>query len=158
MRQEPGRAIFASRPLTRGVLALLAIGWISGAGPALGQTQIRMPSPDPSAPPTVVAPPPTVADAGTAPSGSTMTPFGPAPAAGAAPTLPPGGYAPPAAAPGPGWAGSAAPGGLSYGTPPVATLNGNVQPPPPNWDPYAPPGAAPAAVLPQDPYYTPQQC
>ncbi len=87
-----------------------------------------------------------------------MTPFGPAPATGAAPTLPPGGYSAPPAAPGPGWSAPAAPGGLSYGTPPVATLNGNVQPPPPNWDPYAPPGAAPAVALPQDPYYTPQQC
>ncbi len=66
-----------------------------------------------------------------------MTPFGPAPAAGAAPTLAPGGYGPA----------------------PVATL-GTVQPPPANWDPFAPPGAAPAVALPsQDPYYnTPQQC
>jgi len=81
-----------------------------------------------------------------------MTPFG---TASAAPTLPPGGYAPPPAAPG--WGAPAASGGLTYGPPPVATLNGNVQPPPPNWDPFAPPGVAPAAVLPQDPgYATPQ--
>ncbi len=87
-----------------------------------------------------------------------MTPFGPAPAAGAAPTLPPGGYGTPPATAGPGWGVPAAPGGMSY-APPVATLNGSVQPPPPNWDPYAPPGAAPpAVVVPQDPYYAPQQC
>ena len=78
-----------------------------------------------------------------------MTPFGPAPPAGAAPTLPPGGYAAAGRCRLPG-----------YGPAPVATLNGNVQPPPANWDPYAPPGAAPAAVLPaQDPYYNaPQPC
>ena len=65
-----------------------------------------------------------------APAGPTMTPFGPAPATGAAPTLPPGGYAAPAAAARP------------PTDAPVATLNGNVQPPPANWDPFAPPGTA----------------
>jgi len=71
-----------------------------------------------------------------------MTPFGPAPATGAAPTLAPGGYPLPAAPP------------PAYGQAPVATLNGGVQPPPATWDPFAPPGAAPAVVLPaQDPYY-----
>jgi hypothetical protein len=96
-----------------------------------------MPTPDPTAPPPVVSAPPATypgyvpsTDPGTAPpAGPIMTPFGPAPATGAAPTLPPGGYAPP----------------------PV-TL-GNVQPPPPGWDPYAPPGPAPPAALPTDPYY-----
>ena len=34
---------------------------------------------------------------------------------------------------------------------PVATFNGPIQPPPPNWDPYATPGTAPAPLLPQDP-------
>ena len=81
-----------------------------------------------------------------------MTPFGPAPPAGAAPTLPPGGYVPrtrPAAA-----------ASLPYGPAPVATLNGTVQPPPPNWDPYAPPGARSGGRASwQDPYYnTPQPC
>ena len=72
-----------------------------------------------------------------------MTPFGPAsgPYSGAgAPTLPPGGYGPPAA-PGP-----------------VAALNGGVQPPPAaNWDPFATPGTAPAGVLPAAPYYNEPQ-
>jgi len=87
-----------------------------------------------------------------------MTPFGSAPAAGAAPTLPPGGYPAPAAAPGAGWGAPAGPGTMTYPPAPAATL-GSVQPPPPNWDPYAPPGAAPAAVLPANPYYNePQPC
>jgi hypothetical protein len=41
----------------------------------------------------------------------------------------------------------------------MATLNGTVQPPPANFDPYAPPGLAPGPVLPADPgYNNPQQC
>ncbi len=131
-----------SRPPTRALLALLALTWASGSGIALGQT-IRFATLDPNAP--VVTPAP-VTSPGYSPStdptagaaARPMTPFGPAPATGAAPTLPPGGYAPPAA-PGP-----------------VATFNGTVAPPPANWDPYAPPGSVPCAPLPaQDPYYTP---
>ncbi len=39
------------------------------------------------------------------------------------------------------------------GTPaPTATLNGTIQPLPPGWDPYAPPGGAPPALFPEDPY------
>ncbi len=131
-----------------------ALVWACGAGNAFGQ-QVRFATPDPSAPPPVVTPAPATypgtatapaTGAAVAPSGQTMTPFGPAPTAGAAPTLPPGGYAPPTA-----------PG--AYGTPPVATLNGSVQPPPANWDPYAPPGAAPVPVVPANPYYNePQPC
>ena len=135
------------------LLALLAIGWICSPTIAVAQTQIRFPTPDPAAGQAVVTPAPTtspVASVGTdtaaPPAGPTMTPFGPAPAAGAAPTLPPGGYPAPAA-----------PG---YGPGPVATLNGNVQPPPATWDPFAPPSTAPAVPLPgQDPYYNaPQPC
>ncbi len=35
---------------------------------------------------------------------------------------------------------------------PAATLEGTIQPPPADWDPYATPGAAPPALLPEDPY------
>ena len=145
MRQEPGRAIFACRPPARALLALLALAGVSGSGFALGQ-QVRFATPDLTAPQPVVTAPPVTSPSyvpSTDPGAATMTPFGPAPATGAAPTLPPGGYAPPAA--------------------PTATL-GTVQPPPANWDPYAPPPAsgypaAPAAVLPTDPYYNaPPQC
>jgi hypothetical protein len=51
-----------------------------------------------------------------------------------------------------------APAPLVYGQPPVATLNGGIQPPPPTWDPYGTPGAAAPALVPapivppQDPY------
>ncbi len=136
------------------LLALLAIGWIFGPTIAAAQTQIRFPTPDPADGQPVVTPAPTtspVAAVGTdttAPSaGSTMTPFGPAPPVGAAPTLAPGGGYPAPAAP-------------VYGPAPVATLNGNVQPPPATWDPFAPPSTAPAVPLPgQDPYYNaPQPC
>ncbi len=142
----------------RRTLALLACLVLLGQSRAYGQAQIRFPSPDPTAAgPTVMAPPATypsygnaAADGGAVASPSNMTPFGPTPAASAAPTLPPGGYAAP-------------PGGMIY-TPgpaaaavgPTATL-GAVQPPP-NFDPFAPPGAAPAAVAPQDPYYGNPQC
>jgi len=36
----------------------------------------------------------------------------------------------------------------------MATLEGSIQPPPPAWDPYAPPVASPPSLLPQDPYLT----
>ena len=46
----------------------------------------------------------------------------------------------------------APPGAATFGPAPMATLNGSIQPAP-GWDPYAPPGtAAPASLLPQDPY------
>jgi len=143
MRQEPSRAFFADKPPIRILLRLLTVSWAFGSGIALGQTQIRMPTLDPAAP--AVTSPPAASpgyvastDVGAAVSaGPTMTPAVPAPTAGAAPTLAPGGYSLPPGAPAP-----------------VATLNGSVQPPPANWDPFAPPGAAPAVVLPaQDPYY-----
>ncbi len=35
---------------------------------------------------------------------------------------------------------------------PTATLDGTIQSLPPGWDPYAPPGSAPPALFPQDPY------
>lgn len=132
------------------LLALLAAGWGCWPGFAWGQAQIRFPSPDPSAPPPVVTPAQATSPGypATVPASPTMTPFGPAPAVGASPTLPPGGYVP-----------STAPGPVPYGSPPVATLNGSVQPPPANWDPYAPPGAATVAPLPADPCYnTPPAC
>jgi len=41
----------------------------------------------------------------------------------------------------------------AYNTPPSSTLNGQIQPVGPTWDPYQPPGAAPATLLPQDPSF-----
>ncbi len=40
----------------------------------------------------------------------------------------------------------------AVGPAPMATLNGTIQPPPPNWDPYATPPAGSSAVFPQGPY------
>ena len=143
--------------------ALLALLVSLGPVLAYGQANVRIPTPDPAAPalqtappaPTVTAPPATYPSYGGATDGSAAAapaanPFGAAPAGAAAPTLPPGGYgAPPAA--------GAAPGGMIYQPGPVATL-GTVQPPPPGFDPFAPPGPASTAVLPQqDPYYN-QPC
>ncbi len=120
---------------------------------AFGQ-RIAFPSPDNTAP-TVTAPPATypgygaaATDGGAVASPSNMTPFGPAPATGAAPTLPPGGYGAPAAAPG----------GMIYTPGPEATLSGTVQPPPASFDPFGPPVTPPPAVVPQDPYYNNPQC
>jgi hypothetical protein len=145
MQQEPRNANSLQR-LIRGLLTLLALSCVWRC-PATSGQEIRFPSPDPTAPQPVVTPAPLTADASVTPTpaGSSMTPFGPAPAAGAAPTLPPGGYS--------------APGTMVYQPAPVATLNGTVQPPPPNWDPFAPPGTAgPVAPIPQDPYYNAQPC
>lgn len=38
------------------------------------------------------------------------------------------------------------------GPAPAATLEGTIQPPPPDWDPYATPGVTQPSLLPQDPY------
>jgi hypothetical protein len=37
----------------------------------------------------------------------------------------------------------------------MATLEGTIQPPSADWDPYAPPGSTPPSLLPQEPYLTP---
>jgi hypothetical protein len=80
------------------------------------------------APPAVAAPPLTAPPT----YGSPGAAFG-------APAAP---YAPPAYSPPP-----------AYGAPPGAALSGSIQPPPAGWDPYATPGCAPSALLPQDPYF-----
>ncbi len=155
MRQEPSKTILGLRRPIGSLFALLAIGWCYPAVVALGQAQIRFATLDPSSPPPADTPPPVPSpggylpstDAGAAapsPVAPNPNPFiSPAPGA-AAPTLPPGGYTAPVAP--------------SY-TAPVATLNGNVQPPPANWDPFAPPGTPVAPQLPpQDQYYNTQPC
>jgi hypothetical protein len=149
MREQPETEISPARALR--TLALLASLTLLIPAHLFGQAQIRMGSLDPSAAPTVTAPPATypsygnaAADGGAVASPSNITPFGPAPAASPAPTLPPGGYAAP-------------PGGMIYTPGPAATLSG-VQPPP-NFDPFGPPGTvAPAPTAPQDPYYGNPQC
>ncbi len=95
------------------------------------------PAPPPSAPPAATYPPPAPVW-GPAPA----APGAPAPAAPGAPgamgapgSLPPTYTVPPGAA-----------------APPGAVPGGGIQPPPPNWDPYATPGGAPSPLLPQDPY------
>ncbi len=42
---------------------------------------------------------------------------------------------------------------MVVGPGPTATFNGTIQPPLAQWDPYATPGARPAPLLPQDPYF-----
>ena len=142
-----------------GLRGLLAAVWILMATPVLGQriqfvTPVQSPGPAGGAAPYVVPPP-------TAPTYS-PAPYGVAPPAGpatAAPAMPPGGItygsAPP---PGTGFAPAAPPGAITFGPAPMATLNGTIQPPPPTWDPYAPPGSGAApALLQQDPYLQPGQ-
>jgi hypothetical protein len=158
MREQPAKANYGGQLRRMGVLALLAGLSAVASASVYGQVRIAIPTPDTTAP--AVTPPPGAypsygnapADGGAVASPSnTVTPFGPAPTSGASPTLPPGGYGAPAT--------GAAPGGMIYSPGPMATLNGTVQPPPPNFDPFGPPGAAPAAVVPQDPYYNnPQPC
>ncbi len=58
--------------------------------------------------------------------------------------------APPAAG---AWTAPQPPGAVSLGPAPMATLNGNVQPVAPTWDPFAPPGSTPPPVPAADPYY-----
>ena len=45
------------------------------------------------------------------------------------------------------------PGPAAAGPAPTATLEGTIQAPPLNWDPYATPGSTPPALLPQDPRF-----
>ena len=49
------------------------------------------------------------------------------------------------------------PGPAAAGPAPTATLEGTIQPPSVNWDPYATPGSTPPTLLPQDPYLQPGQ-
>jgi hypothetical protein len=126
------------------MLSLLAGMAADEANIVHAQAPIRFPTLDTSAPqPVVTAPPadaapytpstaPGVADA----SAATPNPFAAPATSSPAPTLAPGGYSAP-------------------GTAPVATLNGAVQPPPPNFDPYAPPGTAPPVMPLTDPCYPP---
>jgi hypothetical protein len=129
--------------------SVLAVFWLVLTAAANGQriqfaTPVQYGSP-PATAPTVVAPP-------AAPPAYAV----PAPPA-YSPTMPPGnityGTVPP-----PGAVTPAAPGAMTFGPAPMATLDGTIQPPPATWDPYAPPGTgATPAMLPQDPYLQPGQ-
>ncbi|MFZ5831563.1 MAG: hypothetical protein ACOY3P_15875, partial [Planctomycetota bacterium] len=87
-----------------------------------------------------------------APGGFAPSPYGapspyvnPTPYAAPNPYSPPGGFAPNTYG-APGWGNPVVP------PAPYATLEGQIQTPPPNWDPYATPGYQQQPLLPQDPY------
>ena len=130
--------------------------WILAPLPALAQ-RVQFATPVAQIPPpaTTVPAPPTYTPGPSAYAPAPLT-YGAPPAAAAPPlTAPPtygspgavfgapaAPYAPPAYSPPP-----------AYGAPPGAALSGSIQPPPAGWDPYATPGCAPSALLPQDPYF-----
>ena len=141
---------------------LMVAMWVLASLPALAQ-RVQFATPVAQIPPpaTTVPAPPTYAPGPSAYTPAPLTygapPSAAAPPAVAAPALSappaygsPGAafgatatpYAPPAYSPPPG-----------YGAPSGAALSGSIQPPPAGWDPYATPGAAPSALLPQDPYF-----
>jgi hypothetical protein len=151
MSGTPSRVAFVVKPgfMVRGLLAIvMALATASAFGQARIQfgTQVN-PSPDATA-----APP-------AGPSGPTTfaptTPVAPpaygmgSNAAPALPAAPPTYTAPPANPFGP------APAPNAFGPAPMATLNGTIQPPATNWDPYGAPGGGQSSLLSQDPYFGP---
>lgn len=98
------------------------------------------------------------------PAGIPSTPGGTMPSQSGIPSGPPG--LPQSAPTAPGWSSGVGSGAVApwsgpvpsyppnyYGAPPSSTLDGQVQPAGPMWDPYQPPGTTPATLLPQDPSF-----
>jgi hypothetical protein len=137
----------------------LAAIWVLASTSASGQSRVQFSSQLPSG---ASGPAPTYGSPLGAPAPGAIPTYA---APSAAPTIsaPAPGYTYPQPAPtytapiAPGWGGapaapfgSAAP-GATYGQPPAATLEGTIQAPPPQWDPYGTPGTAAPSLLPQDP-------